>query len=342
MRVLIRFSVFCLMVFLGLAPGALMGAEPFDSEISAVRALIEELSDNLEKDNLNVTIGTLTMENSKISSQFAENLLTLVLAEMSHPDHSEDYRKVKRQILTRSAVRTRGGLIRETDSDVPGSTNVGLFGSYRQSKDKSVIYVTMRMEEENGARISEAEVALKRSSIRLPIEPANLTKVEQTEKQIDKLSQPKNEFKIDLWINKGNGGVYRAGEDLRIMFRTELDCYLRVLYIDVEGNRILLYPTERDNTDKLRAGIVHELHRNNKYTIQRPFGTELVMAFASTTPFSDEGVTNFGGGYKGISVDQSTASAVKNMRGVIVSTQIVSTSVIPKKSEVRVLITTMP
>jgi Domain of unknown function (DUF4384) len=342
MKFVHQFTVLLLFVFISIAPLSLLGDTPFKSEISAVRALIEELSDNLEKDNLNVTISTLTLEKSEISSQFAESLLTLIQGEMSHPDHSEDFVAVKRQALTRGATRSRGGLIREEKTEVPGQTNVILSGDYRESPDKSIVYVTLRLEEDNGSRVSEAEIALNRSAIRLPIEPENKTKIEAISDDIDGLSTPNKDFRIDLWIDRGNGGVYRSGEELRVMFKTDLECYLRVIYIDVEGNRILMYPTERDSQERLRAGTVYDLHQNNKYTIQPPFGSEMIIAFASTTRFSDDGLVDVGGGYRAFSEDHSTAKIVKNMRGIKIANKTGTVAVKPQKSEARVMITTMP
>ncbi len=342
MRFYRQITVLLLLIAVGVFPVGLMGVTPHDNEMKAVRALVEELADNLEKGTLNVTIGSLTLENSKISSEFAENLLTLAQAEMSQPDYSEDFVQVKRQILTRSASKTRSGLIREQGNDVPGETAVTLSGVYRQSPDESIIYVTLRLEEDNGARVSQAEIAIKRDAVRLPIKPANITKMEKITDDIDRLSTPSNDFQIDLWIDKGNGGVYRSGDNLKVMFRTEVDCFLRVIYIDVDGNRILMYPTERDPKGKLRAGVVYELHRNNRYTIQPPFGTEMIIAFASTHMFTDEGLINVGGGYRAFSGDRATANIVSNLRGIKIAKKGGSAQGKALKSEARITLTTMP
>jgi hypothetical protein len=198
-------------------------------------------------------------------------------------------------------------------------TEALLTGTYQEAKDKSTLQVRLRLENGAGETISAAEALIRRSAISFPVEPANKSDLTKTEKELDSLSRPKNNFVTQLWIDKGNGGIYKNREELKLFFRTEVPCYLKVLYMDAGGNKILMYPTQRDPGGKLEAGVIHELHRNNFYTIQPPFGSELIVAFASTEPLTNQGEKELGQGYRGYTSQESAATIADGFRGLGIS-----------------------
>jgi len=323
-------------------------AEPvFKDTHSAVRAVAQKLSDNLSENRLHVVIDTLNLKGSQISSEFADRFLDLLQAELKQPKYQHDFIAVERQGTTRSLVRTRGGsgFLRiddttalEKESSPSASHDVLLSGTYKQSQDQQSVIVSIKLEKSDGSMISDASVLLQRSSIQEPLEPQNKDLIQKTIRKVDASSKPVSDFKLNLWVDKGNGGIYRSGQEVKLLFRSEVDCYLKVLYIDVNGNRILMFPTERDSKTKLSAAVVHELHKNNKYTISSPFGSEVIIAFASTEPFPETTEINIGGGYRGFANDQPTSDIVNGLRGMIVGAQ----GEYAKKSEARVFITTLP
>ncbi len=320
-------------------PFGLCAQTRFSDEPAAVRMLVKKLANNLQVDSLMVKIGTITLENTKISSEFAENLLVLLTAEMTRPNYLYDFIEVERQRLSRSIMpKTRGGLQRIDSPNSEPETEAFLSGSYRESPDKTTVFVSVQIINGNGGKISSAEVALDRSAIRLPLRPPNANQIQKTAKKINAVSKSKSAFQIDLWLDRGNGGTYHGGDELKLMFRTERTCYLKVLYIAADNSRILMYPTERDPKSKLSAGVTHELHMNNKYTVQPPFGTERIMAFASTARFPDSGETYLGGGFSGYTKGHSTSSIVKNLRGLAVAGRKDK----GKRAEATVFLTTMP
>jgi hypothetical protein len=304
----------------------------------AARLIAQGLSAKL-KSNLNeVTIGKLTLVDTQISSEFAGNFKVYLESEMKRID---DFQSVK----TMKTMRTRGfSFDEEDDEDSQESQNKKsetlnaiLNGNYRLVGDS--VFVSAYLLDEKGKKLSEFEVEIEKSAIPWPVVPGNYYQVKKTESQINQLSVSKEDFMIELQINKGDGGVYRNGEELLVYFRTTTDCYLKVLYIDVDQNRILMYPTARDNENEiLRSGREYNLHANNKFTIQPPFGSESIRAFCTTEKLASDKEINLGGGFKGYDTNTSTAEVVGSLRGLGVSSQTGDL----KKSETVVYITTMP
>ena len=142
-----------------------------------------------------------------------------------------------------------------------------------------------------------------------------------------------------LSIDKGNGGIYTEGDSIKALFQSEVDCYIRVLYIDALGNRILMYPTESDPKTKLEKGEIYELHKEKKYEVVPPFGTEVIMAFASTKDFDGLGEVDIGGGYRGFVNKMKTSEIITKLRGLHVRSG--NGNSIPKRSEVKLFLTTV-
>ena len=126
-------------------------------------------------------------------------------------------------------------------------------GHYSIEKDKILTF--LKLIDKNNNKISEFEGSIKRSAISdVSLVPDNINRVKQIESEIASVTPIKNNFRIDLSIDKGNGGIYTEGESIKVLFQSEVDCYIRVLYIDALGNRILMYPTESDPNTKLKKG----------------------------------------------------------------------------------------
>lgn len=270
-------------------------------------ALVEGFVSNLTESPLNVKIGKLTLKNTNFSSEFADMFLRQVQWELKR--HETHFKKI-----SRVKIRTRDlGLDKIQQSINIKIKEVTLEGSYWESK--GLVIISANLIDENGGRISASEIKIKKSALNWDLAPQNLAKIQETEKAIGSLPS-KGDFKIDLWIDKGNGGIYRSGENISVMVRSEVDCYLKVLYIDATGNRILMFPTENDSTNKIQKGVVYALDKENKYTVVPPFGSEVIMAFASTVPFNDAGEINVGGGFRGFSSNKNTSEIVNSFRGI--------------------------
>lgn len=102
----------------------------------------------------------------------------------------------------------------------------------------------------------------------------------------------KGSLNIEVWTDRGDGGVYIDGEKLYAHFRANKDCYLRLFHVDVNGVKKLIFPNQfhRDN-QLVKANQVYVFpskEMNFDFVLGAPYGVEMIQAVASTTEFSDK------------------------------------------------------
>jgi hypothetical protein len=95
------------------------------------------------------------------------------------------------------------------------------------------------------------------------------------------------EPRVEVWTDRGTGGVYRVGEDVEICFRADRDCYVIIYDIDTDGHLRLLFPYYCGDDGYVEGGSVYSLGRGyyGPYYISGPTGVEYVHALASLRPF---------------------------------------------------------
>jgi hypothetical protein len=95
------------------------------------------------------------------------------------------------------------------------------------------------------------------------------------------------EPRIEVWTDRGTGGVYQAGDNVEISFRADRDCYVVVYDIDTDGYLRLLFPYRCESDGFVEAGRVYTLGKGfyGRYHVSGPTGEEYVHALASLRPF---------------------------------------------------------
>ena len=147
-----------------------------------------------------------------------------------------------------------------------------------------------------------------------------------------------NDFNLDLWIDKGNGGVYREGDKLYVNLKADRDCYVKLVYLTASGQKIVIFPNEFDKNTKIRGNRLYQIPNETAgfdFVIEPPFGAEMLIVFASTKPLPVDYGQNLGGGM--VALNESLSVIAKmNRRGVTVKQRKVLFA------EKRVNLTTMP
>ena len=80
--------------------------------------------------------------------------------------------------------------------------------------------------------------------------------------------------------------VYSSGENVVICIWADRDCYLSLFNIRSDSSAVLLFPNAVDRNNRIADGEVHEVggRPDLRIVVQPPFGTESVLAIASTQP----------------------------------------------------------
>jgi|GEM_PF-1984624 len=79
--------------------------------------------------------------------------------------------------------------------------------------------------------------------------------------------------------------TYREDDTLRATVKTNLDCYIRLIYSDAAGHDIVIFPNYQDRNDKVRADTDYLVP--TQFGITPPFGQERLHVFVSTEKFPD-------------------------------------------------------
>ena len=308
-------------------------AETVSDENTAAKKLSEQLVDNLEISPLNLKVSKLTMEGTQVSSEFADNLLSMISYELKSntDDFFPSVGELSRGLTPRGSIE-----VLKNENEDPKAQDAFLKGTYKEV-NKQVV-VKLSLVGGDGKSISRAEISLPVSGVKHELQPQNFLLAQKTEKVAaqNEAQQPKD-FSIELGLNKADGATFREGEKLKIFFRSEEDCYLLLFYQDVMGNRYILYPdTEQQRKTKLLANQGFDVTKELKLEIScnPACGAEMVWAFASENPAKIPGAKEDLNGSKlrGYPASFSLANIIGQQRGIKRS---------EKKAEARVYLTTV-
>ena len=91
-------------------------------------------------------------------------------------------------------------------------------------------------------------------------------------------------LKVDVWTNKGMEDLlYVEDEILKLGFKVNMPCYLRVVYYLADGSKVLFF----DNFQVEANDVKNEVVYPEEFVCAEPFGVETLQVFAKTTPFEE-------------------------------------------------------
>jgi hypothetical protein len=107
------------------------------------------------------------------------------------------------------------------------------------------------------------------------------------------------QLKIMAWCKRGDGGTYVKGEDLVVHFYSNMDCYIKIYHINVDGDLKLIFPNQFHINNEIKKETVYSIPDESygfSFELTEPFGTEFIKVMASTEQFKDieESFTSLG------------------------------------------------
>ena len=255
----------------------------------ASKQVVETLTEELNDSPLSVKVKNLVIENTKISSAFAENFLGLVVKQMQK--NEEDYVQIELR------KTTRGLTLNNDFEDNFKETNVFLKGSYREAGKR--LFVSLKLLDSDGNRISEAEVPVSISSIKEEFKPPSLTEILEENKKQEELQKNTQDFLLNVELYPNHGLVLCEGDDFEVSVKPEIDSYIKLVFRNVSGKTETIYPDPSypsDFNQKLAGKKSHRLPppKNNNESrwkincTQYKCGAEKLIVIASTEPFLKE------------------------------------------------------
>ena len=140
-------------------------------------------------------------------------------------------------------------------------------------------------------RAGIAEGACDEAGIKRSIDAvaAQLSGTGQLQGQFDQTKgASKSELVVKLWTSRGDSGAYLEGEQLFVFMQANRDCFVRLVYYQVDGTEVQIFPNALHGNYWIRGGMVWSIpgvHDDFEFIVTPPFGAESITAFASTEAF---------------------------------------------------------
>lgn len=261
---------------------------------------------------------------SKIASTFT-NLGTI--EEYSDPEFT--------RYLDQSGLTTRGITIEKSEeqdelySKVQGFIN----GSYWDNQDKIEFEIKIYDLKQKKFSVSKTFTVPRDKFASIKLVPDNIDEFQKKYAELSDMFASQN-FNIKIWPDKGDYATYREGEYLIPHFITNKDCYLRVYLVSADGNSVLLFPNYFDKNNFVKKNEVYKIgdpkFSSFKLKLSPPYGSEMLIAIASTNDFADKlnhtsDVPVFdGNALRGVIVE-----SVKNVKSEMVSQATCTYTIVP-------------
>lgn len=97
---------------------------------------------------------------------------------------------------------------------------------------------------------------------------------------------PQSSFRVNVWVDKGEGATYYTGEKLTVYFQSNKNCYLTLFDFTPEGEVHQIFPNRWHRDNYVRAGKICQIPAPEdgfEFTIKGPPGEEIIKAIATTT-----------------------------------------------------------
>ena len=164
------------------------------------------------------------------------------------------------------------------------------------------------------ASLSFPAALLRKANLKLA--PDNLREARQALAIADAQVQAST-LKVKVALDRGNGGIYRQGEKLHLFLKASMDCQVKVLYQQVDGTRLILFPNPYHPDARILKGQTYQIPPDDnsfEWVVQEPFGVELVKVIASTEPIEVQGAPPDPNGLS--EVKEDLAGLLNRTRGI--------------------------
>lgn len=260
--------------------------------------LVAGLARQVEGKPISVVVENFTYkdaEGSLAAGEFALRFADYLEEALAKSEAFSKKNRVSRKGMTRGLEELTSASSPSAQAHASGAEAV-LYGKYFEEGERVV--VQGRLADQGEKLLAAESVRIKKSAI-----PADWRLVPVNYKE--QLAAGGNaaeggDFRLDLWVDKGNGGVYREGENIYINVRPQVEVYLKLINIAADGTQTVVFPNSFQRENRIRGGqtvSIPSLDAPFDIKVMPPsFGLETLIAFASTRPFPADQEEEPGGG----------------------------------------------
>jgi hypothetical protein len=239
------------------------------------------------------SFGSFTYADRQLASEFSrylENNLALAVKEC--PQFELFARDKLEEILEAQEMGLQD-LFSQTDAVRIGnlkSIKAILSGRFFDAGGTIEVYLELASVE-TGAVLGSAKAVLRKRQIPRTVDllPANYAEAVDTYEKINKVAVGENDnLDIKIWTKRGDGGVYRDGEEMTVHFITTANCYVKIYHIDVNGQAQLIFPNQHHMDNRVQKNRFYSIPGEGAdfaFQLGKPYGTEFIKVVASVTQF---------------------------------------------------------
>ncbi len=127
-------------------------------------------------------------------------------------------------------------------------------------------------------------------------------------------------LKLDLWLNKPEGSVYRVGEELKIFVRANDDAYLYIFDLTPDGDFKLIFPNMYSGNNFIKKNQTYAFPDKPTYSfrISPPAGKEFIVGIISKKPLNLFPGKRLEVLRPGESLDKNIEKVLKNIEKVLI------------------------
>ena len=260
----------------------------------AVKKAIKEFENSINSTIVTGT-GNFVYADKSIGSSYSLYLQELVSQELQISNKFDFTDRESLDLIMDEIKLGLMGITDESTSPEPGmlkgleSLVVGRF--FDEGAEVRLFLELIDME--SGLILEKVNYSIAKSTIPLSISilPDNYNDALYILDELSDLTNSSSEgLDVRAWSIRGDGGIYRKGENLVINFYTNRDCYIKVYHIDVNRKLSLIFPNPYYSDNFIKAERIYKIPDPRypfSFTLEGPYGTEFIKVAASTVQFDD-------------------------------------------------------
>ena len=242
-----------------------------------------------------VSVGNFTYADKELGSGFSRYLEESLSAVLSRSPGFELFARDRLEEILETLELSLSNLFDQSTAPQVGKLKAieGIF-SGRFFEDGTDVRVFLELVDiDSGTLVKKVSFSLPRSAIpgSVSVLPENYNDALFVIEELAEVQNADNrDFVVKAWTPRGEGGVYRDGEQLVIRFYANRDCFIKVYHIDVNKNMKLIFPNRFYPNNRIRGRELYKIPDSSypfTFELTAPYGTEFIKVIASTVQFDD-------------------------------------------------------
>ncbi|HET7838851.1 MAG TPA: DUF4384 domain-containing protein, partial [Rectinemataceae bacterium] len=248
-----------------------IGAQTWDAGLPAQ---LDALAERHWQPSLQTALGTFTYAYSGLATPFSRFLEEGLAASIG--------RSARLRLFNRAAAAAMDPAFRAVYADLfkTGGVDALLSGRYFDEGDSVRAHLELTGLSD-GVLVGTADIGIPKKAIPQGLAVAPSGSSLETASSLGSLlgGSPEGELKVSVATERGQGAVYREGEDMAVLVTVNMEAWIKVYHVDVNGAVQLIDPNRFAPGGKLRAGATVRIPGSGEafaFRMGPPFGTEFI------------------------------------------------------------------